>query len=90
MKQVFGAALRWRLQRIEQNQAGSLVEAGEHATANALHAEALEFFARGGVAARWTLDEHQRLVANGVRSEAASRSGRCASIAVSRRVISLA
>ncbi len=87
---MFGAALRWRLQRIEQDQAGSLVEAGDHATANAPHAEAWEVLARGGVAARWTLDWHQRFVANGVRFEAPSRSGRCASIAVSRRVISLA
>ncbi|WP_156347832.1 hypothetical protein [Sphingomonas sp. Leaf231] len=65
MKQVFSDALRWQLQRIEQDQTGSLADAGDHATANSLHAEAWEFLARGGVAAHWTLDEHQRLVANG-------------------------
>jgi hypothetical protein len=65
MKQVFGDALRWQLQRIEQDQAGRLADAGDHATANSLHAEAWEFLARSGVAARWTLDEYQRLVANG-------------------------
>ncbi len=65
VEQVFSDALRWQLQRIEQDQAGSLVEAGDHATTNSLHAEAWEFLARGGVAAPWTLDEHQRLVASG-------------------------
>ncbi|KQN91531.1 hypothetical protein ASE90_01620 [Sphingomonas sp. Leaf67] len=53
------------MQLIEQDQTGSLADPGDHATANSLHAEAWEFLARGGGAARWTLDEHQRLVANG-------------------------
>ena len=61
MKQVFGDALRWQLQRIEQDQAGSLADPGNHATINSLQAEAREFLARGGVAARWTLEDHQRL-----------------------------
>ncbi len=65
MKQVFSDALRWQLQRIEQDQTGSQADPGAHATANSLHAEAWEFFARGGIAARWTLGEHQRLIANG-------------------------
>ncbi len=65
MKQVFSDALRWQLQLIEQDQTGSLADPGDHATANSLHAEAWEFLARGGGAARWTLDEHQRVVANG-------------------------
>ncbi len=65
MKQVFGDALRWQLQRIEQDQAGSKADPGDHATANSLHAEAWEFLARSGVEARWTLDDHQRLVTSG-------------------------
>lgn len=52
IKQVFSDALRWQLQRIEQDQVGSLADPGDHATANSLHAEAWEFLARGGVAAR--------------------------------------
>lgn len=54
-----------QLQRIEQDQAGNLADPGDHATANSLYAETWESLARGGVAARWTLDEHQRLVASG-------------------------
>jgi hypothetical protein len=54
--------LRWQLQRIEQDQADSPADPGDGTTASSLHAGAWEFLARNRVGARWTLDEHQRLI----------------------------
>ena len=65
LKRVFSDALRWQLQRILEDQCGSQTPAGDHATMNSLHAEAWSFLSRHGIAAKWTLDEYNRLVDSG-------------------------
>ncbi|WP_375271462.1 hypothetical protein [Sphingomonas sp.] len=65
MKKVFSDALRWQLQRILQDQAANPAAKGDHATANSLHAEAWTFLGQHGGDARWTIDEHERLIASG-------------------------
>ena len=71
LKRVFGDALRWQLQRIEEDQVGSAAPSGDHATINSLYAEAWSFLGRNGVEARWTLDEHERLIEAGWGEERA-------------------
>lgn len=65
LKRVFSDAMRWQLQRILEDQAGSRAPAGEHATTNSIHAEAWSFLARNGPDAKWSLDDLERLVAGG-------------------------
>lgn len=65
LKRVFSDALRWQLKRILEDQAESAVPSGHHASLNSLHAEARDFLGRAGVDARWTMDEHERLIAAG-------------------------
>ncbi|SEJ65640.1 hypothetical protein SAMN05518849_110142 [Sphingobium sp. AP50] len=48
LKRVFSDAMRWQLQRIFEDQAGSRAPAGEHATTNSIHAEAWSFLAQNG------------------------------------------
>ncbi len=62
---MISEALRWQLQRILEDQGGSQAPAGEHATMNSLYAEAWRFLSRHGIAAKWTLDEYNRLVDSG-------------------------
>ncbi len=62
LKRVFSDALRWQLQRIEQDQVGSPARSEDHATINSIYAEAWAFLGRNGVETRWTLNEHDRLV----------------------------
>ena len=71
LKRVFGDALRWQLRRIEEDQVGSTAASGDHATINSLYAEAWAFLGRHGVDARWTLDEHDRLIGAGWNAERA-------------------
>ena len=71
LKRVFGDALRWQLQRILEDQAGSTAPSGGHATVNSLYAEAWSFLGRNGIEARWTLDEHHRLLEAGWSAERA-------------------
>lgn len=65
LKRVFSDAMRWQLQRILEDQAGSRAPAGEHATTNSIHAEAWSFLARNGPDAKWSLDDLEQLVAGG-------------------------
>lgn len=65
LKKVFSDALRWQLQRILEDQAGTTAPADDHASINTLYAEAWGFLGRRGVGAQWTLDEHDRLIAAG-------------------------
>ena len=62
---MFNDALRWQLQRILEDQAGTTAPADDHASINTLYAEAWGFLGRRGVGAQWTLDEHDRLIAAG-------------------------
>jgi integrase len=71
LKRVFSDALRWQLQRIEQDQVGSPARSEDHATINSIYAEAWAFLGRNGVEARWTLNEHDRLVDAGWSEERA-------------------
>ncbi|HIV78587.1 MAG TPA: hypothetical protein H9899_13790 [Candidatus Sphingomonas excrementigallinarum] len=65
LKKVFSDALRWQLQRILEDQAGTTAPSDHHASINSLYAEAWGFLGRRGVGAQWTLDEHDRLIAAG-------------------------
>lgn len=71
LKQVFSDALRWQLKRIEQDQVGSPARPEDHATINSIYAEAWAFLGRKGVDARWSLDEHDRLIDTGWSEERA-------------------
>lgn len=62
LKQVFSDAMRWQLGRILEDQVGSAAPSSDHATTNSLHAVAWEFLASNGPDARWTPDDHERLV----------------------------
>ena len=65
LKRIFSDALRWQLRRILEDQAGSAAPSADHATTNSIYAEAWAFLGRHGTKARWTLDEHQRLIEDG-------------------------
>ncbi|WP_156364008.1 hypothetical protein [Sphingomonas sp. Leaf198] len=71
LKRVFSDALRWQLQRIEQDQVGSPARSEDHATINSIYAEAWAFLGHKGVEARWTPDEHDRLINAGWSEERA-------------------
>ena len=71
LKKVFSDALRWQLQRILEDQAGTTAPFDDHASINSLYAEAWGFLGRRGVGAQWTLDEHDRLIAAGWSPERA-------------------
>lgn len=62
LRRVFSDAMRWQLGRILEDQAGSAAPSADHAITNSLHAVAWEFLARNGPDARWTPDDHERLV----------------------------
>lgn len=65
LKRVFSDALRWQLQRILEDQAVSSTDAIEHATINSRYAEAWTFLSKRGPDAKWTLDDLERMIANG-------------------------
>ena len=71
LKRVFSDALRWQLQRIEQDQIGSPARSEDHATIDSIYAEAWAFLGHKGVEARWTPDEHDRLIDAGWSEERA-------------------
>jgi integrase len=73
LKKVFSDALRWQLQRILEDQAGTTAPSDDHASINTLYAEAWGFLGRRGVGAQWTLDEHDRLIAAGWSAERAKQ-----------------
>jgi len=68
---VFSDAWRWQLKRIEQDQIGSPARSEDHATINSIYAEAWAFLGHKGVDARWTPDEHDRLIDGGWSDERA-------------------
>lgn len=73
LKQVFGDAMRWQLQRIREDQGVNSAPAGDHATVNSRYAEAWTFLSKRGVEARWSLDDHEELIRrgwNGVEAKA--------------------
>lgn len=65
LRQIFGDAMRWQLQRILEEQAGNHARSVDHAALNSIHAEAWDFLARHGVEAKWSLDDHDRLIGSG-------------------------
>lgn len=65
LRQIFSDAMRWQLQRILENQTGSQARSVDHADLNSIYAEAWAFLARHGVEAKWSLDEHDRLIGSG-------------------------
>ncbi|PTT37683.1 hypothetical protein DBR33_17650, partial [Stenotrophomonas sp. HMWF022] len=65
LKKVFSDALRWQLQRILADQTVSSTAAVDHASLNSRYAEAWTFLSKRGVDAKWTLDDLDRLTANG-------------------------
>jgi integrase len=65
LRQIFSDAMRWQLQRILDDQSGSRAPPVDHAAINSIYAEAWGFLARHGVEAKWSLDEHDRLIVGG-------------------------
>jgi len=65
LKKVFSDALRWQLQRILEDQIASSTPAVDHASLNSRYAEAWTFLSKRGVDAKWSLDDHERLIDNG-------------------------
>ena len=65
LKKVFSDALRWQLQRILADQTVSSTAAADHASVNSRYAEAWTFLSKRGVEAKWTLDDLDRMTANG-------------------------
>jgi hypothetical protein len=65
LKQVFSDAMRWQLHRILEDQAGSAAPWTDHVAANSIHAAVWDFLKRGGSDARWTPDDHSRLIESG-------------------------
>jgi hypothetical protein len=64
-KKVFSDAPRWQLQRILADQTVSSTAAVDHASLNSRYAGAWTFLSKRGVDAKWTLDDLDRLTANG-------------------------
>jgi len=58
-------ALRWQLQRVLEDQVASNIPAVDHASLNSPHAEAWPFLSKRGVEAKWSLDDHERLIDDG-------------------------
>jgi len=71
LKKVFSDALRWQLQRILEDQVVSSTAAVDHASLNSRYAEAWTFLSKRGVDAKWSLDDHERLIHNGWNSREA-------------------
>lgn len=65
LKKVFSDALRWQLKRILEDQVASSTPAVDHASLNSRYAEAWTFLSKRGVDAKWTLDDLDRMTANG-------------------------
>ncbi|MDR6116041.1 MULTISPECIES: hypothetical protein [unclassified Sphingomonas] len=65
LKKVFSDALRWQLQRILEDHIASSTPAADHASLNSRYAEAWTFLSKRGVDAKWSLDDHERLIDTG-------------------------
>ena len=72
-KKVFSEALRWQLERILDDQVASSSPAIDHASLNSRYAEAWTFLSKRGVDAKWSLDDHERLIDNGWNSRESRR-----------------